>query len=121
MKPNFDNASEAFKRLNPHLFGVGAMASTKPKPGGLSTAPAKDAVEKRGSFSLVVCLVSFRRKLLDDDNLSGSCKHLRDAIAASLGLDDGDKRIRWEYGQVETRGLTGVAVRIDYCGGSGTG
>lgn len=113
LKPNFDNASESFKRLNPHLFGVGAVAPSQPKPGGLSPAPATDALEKRGSFSLVVSLVSFRRKLLDDDNLSGSCKHLRDAISASLGLDDGDRRIRWEYGQVESRGKTGVAVKIE--------
>lgn len=113
MKPNFDNASESFKRLNPSLFSVGAVAPAQPKPGGLRSAPAKDAVEKGGSFRLVVSLVSFRRQLLDDDNLNGSCKHLRDAIATSLGLDDGDQRIRWEYGQIESRGRAGVAVKIE--------
>lgn len=115
MKSDFPNASESFKRLNPHLYGLGAVAATKPKPhGGGIPAPAH-TVEKRSPFSLVISFVAFRRKLLDDDNLSGSCKHLRDAISNSIGIDDGDKRIRWQYFQCETRGQTGVAVKIEFC------
>ena len=63
---------------------------------------------------MVVSLVGHRRRKLDDDNFVGACKHLRDAIAASLGLDDGDPRLRWEYGQHETHGVEGVSVTI-YC------
>lgn len=37
---------------------------------------------------------------LDDDNLRGSLKATRDAIADRLGVDDGDRRcIRFEYTQ----------------------
>lgn len=115
LKSDFPNASNEFKRLNPHLFGVGPVAATEPKPNrGSITAPAHP-VEKRSSFSLVISFVAFRRKLLDDDNLSGSCKHLRDAVANSLGIDDGSNLIRWQYFQCETRGQTGVAVKIELC------
>jgi len=62
---------------------------------------------------VVVCVVVFRRQRLDDDNLSGGLKALRDAIAASLGLDDGDARIRFEYSQHLTTGKPGTLVRIE--------
>jgi len=38
---------------------------------------------------------------------------LRDAVASALRVDDGDERTRWQYGQVETRGETGVVVCIE--------
>lgn len=54
-----------------------------------------------------------RAKLLDSDNLAGGgLKSLRDAIAASLGLDDSDKFIIWEYGQFYSN-REGVLVRIE--------
>ena len=60
-----------------------------------------------------VTLIVHRRQLLPDhDNLVGGCKHLRDAIAAWLGLDDADDCIRWEYHQISTSGPQGVAVTI---------
>ena len=78
--------------------------------------PLEQGVQKRskgkGSVEVVVSLVGFRKKELDDDGFIYACKPLRDAIAASLGLDDGDRRIRWEYGQAETRGEQGVIVKI---------
>lgn len=60
-----------------------------------------------------VTIIRFGHKLLDDDNLSASYKSLRDGIARSLAIDDGDHRIRFEYGQVETRGKTGTIVRME--------
>ena len=38
---------------------------------------------------------------LDDDNLSGGCKQLRDAIAEALGFpgDSAEDGMRWEYRQ----------------------
>lgn len=62
---------------------------------------------------MVISLVGHRRRKLDDDNFVGACKHLRDAIAASLGIDDGDPRLRWEYSQHETAGAEGVMVKIE--------
>ena len=60
--------------------------------------------------SLIVC----SRRELDDDNLRGSLKPLRDAIADTLGIDDGDKRIRFEYGWHETKGEEGVMVKVEF-------
>jgi len=37
-------------------------------------------------------------KLMDDDNLAGCFKHVQDAIAKELGMDDGD--IKWSYHQI---------------------
>ncbi|MCZ7635727.1 MAG: hypothetical protein M5U12_06595, partial [Verrucomicrobia bacterium] len=48
----------------------------------------------------------------DGDNLIAGCKHLRDAIAAWLGVDDADAQVAWEYAQIATRGIEGVAVSI---------
>lgn len=60
-----------------------------------------------------VTLVVHRRRLLPDhDNLIGGCKHLRDAIAAWLGLDDADRCVAWEYAQIATAGAEGVVVSI---------
>lgn len=61
------------------------------------------------------CVVTLQRVApssgLDDDNLRGSLKFVRDAIAKWLGLDDRDPRIEWRYGQ--ERGQRGFyAVRV---------
>ena len=53
------------------------------------------------------------RKSFDDDNLIASIKPLRDAIAASIGIDDGDKRIAFQYQQLQTKGREGVLVHIE--------
>lgn len=68
--------------------------------------------QRKGRVAVVVTLIATIGRELDSDNLQGACKPLRDAIAESLGLDDGDGRIRWEYGQCETRGQQGVIVKV---------
>ena len=97
---------------NAHLFMGGAE-----KPLAKRDAPcALDGIRtprQGGAAGVVISLVRFGRRPLDSDNLAGSQKHLRDAIAASLGIDDGDSRIRWECGQIETRGQQGVMVKIE--------
>ena len=113
MKPDFSHASETFKRLNPHLFGaVGGLGATKRE---CHTPQALDGCSppcQASPQSLVVCIVGFRRRILDDDNFCAGCKPLRDAIAFSLGRDDGDPSLTWEYAQVRTEGRQGVAVAI---------
>jgi hypothetical protein len=47
---------------------------------------------------------------LDSDNLSGSQKGVRDAVAQWLGLDDADPQVKWLYAQ--RRGPWGVEVSI---------
>ena len=43
----------------------------------------------------------------------GATKALRDAIAASLGCDDGSERLHWQYSQVHTTGDEGCLVKIE--------
>jgi hypothetical protein len=40
---------------------------------------------------------------LDDDNLAGGFKAVRDGVADWLGIDDGSDRLRWTYGQRKGR------------------
>lgn len=47
---------------------------------------------------------------LDDDNLRGALKAVRDGVADAFGLDDRDGRVTWRYGQ--QRGAE-YGVRID--------
>lgn len=51
-----------------------------------------------------------RGKPLDDDNLAGSLKAVRDGVADWLGTPDNDPRLTWRYGQERS---TIWAVRID--------
>jgi len=52
------------------------------------------------SLPCLVRLVRVGQKSLDTDNLAESMKSIRDAVAKSIGIDDGDERIKWEYEQV---------------------
>lgn len=69
----------------------------------------------RVSPPVVVTLTRVGVRKLDSDNLAGSCKHVQDAIAKCLGVDDGDERkVRWVYEQ--RKGLPKqylLEVRID--------
>lgn len=47
------------------------------------------------------------------ENLRIGLKPLVDAIATSLGIDDADPRVTWEYGQQKTAGEPCVAVVIE--------
>lgn len=50
---------------------------------------------------------------MDDDNLSGAFKGLRDAVAEWAGVDDADPRLVWRYEQKWAgRKAAGVGVRI---------
>lgn len=62
---------------------------------------------------VVISFVVLSQQQLDDDNLQGALKPLRDAIAAYFSIDDNDGRIRWEYGQSETKGEEGVIVKLE--------
>jgi hypothetical protein len=67
---------------------------------------------------LLPCVITLRRRtptrFLDDDNLRGVLKSVRDGVADRIGLDDGDARIEWRYEQVRCkRGEFGVFVRFE--------
>lgn len=49
---------------------------------------------------VVVTITRVAPRLLDDDNLRGGVKHIRDGIADALGLpNDRDPRVEWRYRQ----------------------
>jgi len=75
---------------------------------------SRAAKAQRGPTSLVVrsamaaepiglpCVVKLTRiapRALDDDNLRGALKSVRDGVADAFGLDDRDPKLSWEYGQ----------------------
>jgi len=57
---------------------------------------------------LVVTITRIAPRRLDDDNAVGSAKHVRDAIAVLLGVNDGDPRVTWRVEQAKGP----IAVRI---------
>lgn len=112
-------------RENPQDINSHGIIKNTPKPvGGLRNTlhepdplPPLDQgkTARRGRKKSVVIVVTITRygtRLLDGDNYQGGAKSLRDAIARSLALDDGDKRIVWEYAQVVTKGRRGTHVSI---------
>lgn len=67
--------------------------------------------DMRFPLPVVVKLTRIGQKRLDDDNLRPALKAVRDCVAAWLGCDDADPRIRWEYSQ--RAGYTpGCMIRI---------
>lgn len=68
-------------------------------------------------LSITVTITRIAPRELDDDNLAGSAKHIRDGIADALEIDDRDKRIQWRYEQAKftgaARGGYSCAVRIE--------
>lgn len=71
-----------------------------------------------GEFTLP-CTVTMTRiapRFLDDDNIRGACKAVRDGIADRLGIDDRDPRVAWRYEQRRGRPKEyAVHVRIEEC------
>lgn len=60
-----------------------------------------------------VRLVRLSAGTLDDDNLRGALKAIRDGVADRLGVPDNDPRVRWEYGQERVkRGTYGVRIEL---------
>ena len=66
--------------------------------------------ELRSAGKVRVLLVRMSPRKLDDDNLRGAMKAVRDAIAAWVGIDDGSARWEWCYGQ--RKGPLAVKIAI---------
>jgi len=59
---------------------------------------------------LMVRITRIGPRALDDDNLAGSCKSIRDGIAQRLGIDDGSEAIAWRYAQ--RKGPYGIEIEF---------
>lgn len=59
-----------------------------------------------------VQLTRIAPRRLDDDNLRGALKAVRDGVADYLNIDDGDARVTWEYAQATSPKPREYAVRI---------
>lgn len=105
-----EDAQGNLSKRNP----VGGVDRIEPKPDPVSALDQKPVARKSRARGVVICvtIISLRKRQLDSDNCVSAQKQLRDAIAKSIGLDDGDKRFRWEYEQCVTSGRTGTIVRI---------
>jgi hypothetical protein len=80
---------------------------------GTSLVLAKSAT-RQVPLPVSVTMTRLSSGELDDDNLQGACKAIRDGIADAYGIDDRDKRIKWQYAQAKCkRGEFGVIVRIE--------
>lgn len=114
---NIPHGSEAYRKLNPHLFTLGGLETDRAE--SVAIRALEQSVQKPAgsskSLAIRVVVVAFRSRLLDDhDARAYACKPLTDAIAQSLGLkDDTDARISWEYHQIKSQLGPGCWVRIE--------
>lgn len=104
---------ERIRKSNPDAFRK--VEARRPERSQVSPLDGGIKERKAGKGSVVVrvTLISCRSRITDDDALAYSLKPLRDAISNSLGLDDADPRIKFEYGQLRTDGTQGVIVKIE--------
>jgi hypothetical protein len=56
---------------------------------------------------------------LDNDNLAGAMKAVRDEVAAMLAVDDADPRLTWVYGQERVKLARDAGVRIEIVSAEG--
>jgi hypothetical protein len=63
-----------------------------------------------------VTMTRIAPRALDDDNVRGALKAVRDGIAERLGIDDRDPRVAWRYEQRRGKPKEyAVHVRIEEC------
>lgn len=108
------HVQERILRDNPNLRALDSVETKVTKPAFAPPLVSRIAERKSGASGVVVrvvFIVACKRRL-DDDNLQGACKPLRDSVAASLELDDADPMIEWEYQQTGARHEEGVLVKI---------
>ena len=113
---DLSKANEKFKsRLQQDAYDFRAVPAKASQPTGakaLVSGHERKKESERG-MAIRITFISLRRRLLDPDAIAVSTKYLQDAVCESLGIDDGDRRISFQYEQIKTTGPTGVIVKID--------
>ena len=112
---DLSNASESFKKRNPHLYGLGGLEAGQPEPASIQTLAGKPSEHEQSEGCVEVCItfITLRARQLDSDNNVASIKPLRDAVCDSLGVDDADPRLTFNYHQIKTSGREGVIVHLE--------
>jgi len=111
-------ASDSFWKVNPELVARLAPPSSKQKHNKQQALelPAQDKKGMVKASGLVIARITRRgKRKLDDDNMSGGCKQLRDAIAQDLFGLKGDTRedgIEFEYAQEISKTTTDTLVEF---------
>lgn len=119
IKRLFPNASESTIKANERLENrsqpMAELVRPKPQHREVQTLESRASKQDKRQARAGICrvlIVRYGRRRLDDDNWIASAKGLRDAIAAQLGIDDGDPRIKFDYEQVITKGAIGTHILI---------
>jgi len=69
------------------------------------------SVYRRPKLPVRVTVTRYAARSLDShDNLTMSAKHIVDAIAQWLGIDDADKRVEWKFQELPGRFAVGILV-----------
>lgn len=103
-------------KMNPQTRG-GKIAKSKRTADtrALFKQFTEDRTDSRcDTYKILLTRVSQRE--LDDDNVEGALKAVRDGVADGLGLksDKRSKKLHWDYGQAKgPRGYYGVRVKIE--------
>lgn len=74
-------------------------ARTSLQKSAVAWALAKHKPPTNNPPAIKVTLTRIGARRLDDDNLAGGFKAVRDAVARWLGIDDGSDRFQWVYAQ----------------------
>lgn len=102
---------------SPELRGaLGLVATTEPKQnqGPALVEGSRPSPSRTRRLACIVTLIRIGGRRLDPDNLATSFKPLQDAIAETLGIDDGDSRIEWQYRQIQRgKAESGCIVKIE--------
>lgn len=107
MNLSFPNATESFRRKNPHIFNhetriIGKLQCSEPQPYQKATLDSADGREIQGLPRTLVRFVGYRCRPLDPDNFAGGCKDLLDGLRhANLISGDEPWKITFATSQVK--------------------
>lgn len=110
-----NSKSEAFRKLNPHIFALAGLRPAQPKPDQRSKSQDQRMEARQERIRYRVTFTVYRKRLLDQgDNDRYAMKPLRDRVAEYLGLaNDNNEFLQWHYFQIKSRGPLGTHVLIE--------
>lgn len=106
-----------------HMEGMRVSSSTNMRSGHFARA-GRVKKEKSAAYLTMLslrnlltpaCIITLTRvapRTLDDDNLRGALKSIRDGIARAMRVDDATPMIEWRYNQEYAAGRYAVMVEV---------